>query len=171
MGRSFKPTESMIALYGTTPIQRAFCSVCASYAFVIDGKLQCCERPYAAPAKEDQLVRFSESERKRKKPPPWWKKKTIAEQRGRCFYCGRRFGTVLIRKNKETTLGVHWDHVEAWCFAHDNRLFNFVASCSLCNLFKSNKSFYSIESIRDYLMARWSVEEIEILYDPPSVEG
>lgn len=158
--------KAHVAIYGNTPIQRAYCDQCRQYAFVIDGDIQCCGRAYYEKVPED-VIRMSLAEQRRKYPPPWWKKKTIADQKGTCIYCGHRLGLVYLRHGKERTLGVHWDHFDAYSFSQNNSLYNYVAACSLCNLFKGNKSFYSIESARAYLLDRWRVDEIEILYDPP----
>ena len=46
-----------------------------------------------------------------------------------CFYCGKPL----------TKDDIHVDHFIPWSFLHDDQLWNFVLSCSKCNIRKSNK--------------------------------
>lgn len=71
-----------------------------------------------------------------------------------CFYCDREFGSVVWVK-RERTLRVHWDHVTPYVHTFDNREVNFVAACQICNGWKSDKVFDTIEEIRGYLQRKW----------------
>jgi hypothetical protein len=46
-----------------------------------------------------------------------------------CFYCGKQ-----VEYN-----GIHIDHFVPWSFIRNNKLWNFVISCSTCNLSKNDK--------------------------------
>lgn len=45
-----------------------------------------------------------------------------------CFYCGKKLGR-----------NIHVDHFIPWSFVKDDKMWNFVLSCSQCNIKKSNK--------------------------------
>jgi hypothetical protein len=47
----------------------------------------------------------------------------------KCFYCGKTVGYC----------DIHVDHFVPWSFIRNDRLWNFVVSCSKCNLSKSDK--------------------------------
>ena len=51
------------------------------------------------------------------------------EFENRCFYCGKKL----------TQSNVHVDHFIPWSFIKDDNLWNFVLSCSECNLRKNDK--------------------------------
>ena len=53
-------------------------------------------------------------------------------------------------------LTIEYDHIEPFSYGYNQRLENFVASCKLCNQWKSNKIFNSVEEIQDYLQSKWS---------------
>ena len=57
-----------------------------------------------------------------------------------CRYCGGEAEVV--------------DHVIPWSFRHDDSEENLVASCTLCNLFVSNKFFRSFNKKREYIIDR-----------------
>lgn len=49
-------------------------------------------------------------------------------EQNNCFYCG-----------KKLTGNVHVDHFIPWSFVHDDKVWNFVLSCSTCNIKKNNR--------------------------------
>lgn len=57
-------------------------------------------------------------------------------EQNNCFYCGNQLGKV-----------VHVDHFIPWSFVKDDKIWNFVLSCSRCNERKSNKIV-----VKDYLI-------------------
>ena len=148
-----KPVKSsQISMYGNTCIEKAYCSSCKKYAFVLDGELQCCDTPVETVP--TTLKRESE---------PWFKRIHLANadkdailsnQDYRCFYCERPIGSTLFRKGKAVRLKVEYDHVTPFVFNADNKLPNFVAACHICNGHKSSKIFSSVDEAKIYLINR-----------------
>lgn len=139
------------ALYGNIAIPRAYCSDCGSMAFVLDGKLACCDTR-VGPVKPTKIRRIIEPELVRRTPPVGIKKQILEAQNHSCFYCERRFGSHIIYKNKERVLALRWDHIVPWIFSQDNRPENFIAACQICNGVKLARMFDSVEDLRLYVL-------------------
>jgi CRISPR/Cas system Type II protein with McrA/HNH and RuvC-like nuclease domain len=142
------------ALYGTVAIRRGFCTHCKMWALVLDGKIQCCDRLFGEDTKRTK--RISEPGQARSKPKPETQLRILAEQGSVCLYCGRSFGSWVQRRNKPLQLRLEWDHICPWKYSQDNRQTNFVAACHLCNAFKSDRVFSSIEDVRDHVAQKWA---------------
>jgi len=86
-------SRTHMALYGDLAILRGYCSKCMTYAFIIEGKLACCDKPAPrAPEPTSKFKRMCDSVYRRKGPGKRWKDYILAIQNGDCFYCFRRFG-------------------------------------------------------------------------------
>lgn len=160
--------DSYVALYGAVAIQKSYCEQCQRYAFVIGGELVCCDREVEQEA--IQTKRESTPDGLRRLPPIWWRRKTLDEQDYRCFYCARLFHMVIARQGKGLVeLKVHWDHRIPFSLTQDNRVYNYVAACVLCNLFKSRKIFITAREARHFLEERWQREKFEIIHEPTAI--
>lgn len=143
-------------IYGSVTLQRAKCPDCKRYAIIIDGKLQCCDRP----VKPDEATfagykRESPGYYRRKLPPLKHRKAVLAAQRDRCFYCDRLLGSFFVTpRGKLSRLRVHWDHAVPYVWSANNSEANFVAACHQCNLWKGSRIFKSIEDARAYLFTK-----------------
>src|SRR6266478_4777936 len=107
-----------IALYGSTSIPRGYCSECEGYAFILDGKMACCDEP--VPNAPMRFRRMSDCPSGRRGPSKKWRDWIMLHQRGQCFYCGRQFGSKVYRAERTICLRVHWDHVNPYIYSLDN---------------------------------------------------
>ena len=144
--------ETVLSIYGNTAIKRGFCVDCDTYAFVLDDKLQCCDKPFKGEA--SKVKREVEPEYRRRVPRKAEQASILAEQDYRCIYCERAFGSQGIRRNKPVTLMVHWDHSIPYTYSANNKACNFVAACHVCNGLKSDLIFRDIDDARLYLKTR-----------------
>lgn len=127
------------------------CGRCESDAFVIDGKMACCDAVVDLPTKEVHH-RESESYKFRQKISPKDKKDLLKSQEGRCGYCLYLIGDTIENEKtgKRIKLEMHVDHFIPWSYLSTNKG-ELIASCQLCNLIKSNKVFDSLDSLRVFL--------------------
>lgn len=139
------------ALYGNIAIPRAYCSDCESMAFVLDGKMACCDKR-VGPVQPKKIKRVIEPELVRRIPTGADRNKILEAQNNSCFYCERRFGSRIIYKNKERILSLRWDHIVPWVFSQNNRPENFIAACQICNGVKLARMFDSVEDLRIYVL-------------------
>ncbi len=142
-----------IAIYGNTGIRRELCSRCRRYAFVVSGKMACCDLPVEEPPVESlPLKRMSAAPRMvRKRPSRDWQEAILKEQEEKCFYCNLPFESEVYRGNRAITLKLHWDHVNPYVYSLDNKDQNFVAACHVCNLIKHCFIFGSADEARIYI--------------------
>jgi 5-methylcytosine-specific restriction endonuclease McrA len=143
-----------IALYGNVSIGRSFCQSCRAYAFVLEGRLQCCGAE--AEFYPSHKVRVSQPDHRRRRLPASLRKLILESQDYRCLYCGQRFGSIVQMGSRVVVLSVRWDHVDPYCYSQNNTPSNLVAACQFCNAWKSGLSFQTIEEISDYVGAKWS---------------
>lgn len=111
------------------------------------------------------------SDRDRREPSKAIKAEILEQQKNCCFYCGRRFGSIVYddhpRMYREgnnvfiywrtvaIALRVHFDHVKPWIHSQDNSPDNFVAACHICNGMKGSESFADVEDARKVLKTLW----------------
>ena len=138
-----------LALYGNVALKRAYCEVCQTNAFVIGGKLQCCDRPYDT--KPEVIRRESQPAPKRRRPGLTEQRAILEAQDYSCIYCQQRFDSIRYRGKKPFKLRIHWDHSVPFAHTMNNRVENFVAACHVCNPLKSDKIFDSLDDARVYL--------------------
>ena len=141
--------HSYVGLYGQVAIQKEFCQSCRVFAFVLDGKLACCDQ--ASQQQPTRTKRETETEGVRRLPPLNERKAQLLEQDNRCFYCLYRFGSRVLKDKTPVILRLHWDHVVPFSYSQDNRTRNFVASCQICNAVKYNHVFQTVEEARIYV--------------------
>ena len=147
------------ALYGNVAVDRAFCPECQQEAFVVKGRMACCDLVVNKRlAKKKPIERMSQPERKRRQPTVEEKMAILSDQNHRCFWCNTPFSGVAVRIGRRSQKIVKllpcWDHVEPFEWSYNNSPLNFVAACSICNGIKSSKMFPSLEETRDHIMRR-----------------
>lgn len=104
----------------------------------------------------DRWKRESLPEAARRLPPKWQRDQQLDEQRGRCFYCDRAFGSFVQAPTGEVVrLVVHWDHVTPYAYSQNNHGWNFVAACHVCNGIKSDRIFETEDEARTFIQLRW----------------
>lgn len=141
-----------IAIFGNIKIPRAYCKECKCESFVLEGKFACCNKPFSE--KLTEYLRESIPPQFRRLPPLCLRKEQLAFQNHCCFYCERRIGFIVWRKDKHIKLKLHWDHFVPYSLTQDNRFNNFVASCHVCNGIKSNKIFMTTDEAKIYILER-----------------
>jgi 5-methylcytosine-specific restriction endonuclease McrA len=139
-----------IAQYGTVKLERAYCQYCQQFAIIIDDVLQCCDRP-CLEKPTNSFAMMSEAPIGRRGPSKLARKKILNEQDHRCFYCLKRFGSLMWRGARELRLRIEWDHSIPYSYSRSNREANFVAACQLCNRFKGSRLFSDVYEVRLYV--------------------
>ena len=71
---------------------------------------------------------------------------------GRCSYCDRSFGSLVLWKNRPRHITVHFDHLRPWAAGGSDRADNIVASCNLCNIIKGSQIFGSFAEAKLYVV-------------------
>lgn len=141
--------KHVIALYGSVSLERGYCSNCETTSIIKGGKFLCCDRLVEdVPTK---FERISEPFFKRKTPTKNEKIKILEEQEHRCFYCGVLFDSIRYRNGIPVTIKLEWDHKLPFIYSQNNDVYNFVASCSVCNGIKSSLLFQTVEEAQVYL--------------------
>lgn len=150
-----KGTLSMaqIALYGNVQMKRQYCSRCKRWALVIDNELQCCEGLSDSPV--DSVQRMTNPRCKRNELSAKDKRSILETQGNRCFYCSQPFGEMVWYKRRLVTLTAKYDHVSPFAYDQNNDKANMVAACQLCNGWKSDKIFRTIEEVRNYVRQKF----------------
>lgn len=81
------------------------------------------------------------------------------KQRGKCYWCGQKFGQALVAKRKDkkkvVILRPNYDHVIPFSYLQTNPIKNFVAACQFCNRWKHSKIFSSERVCHIYLLKKW----------------
>ena len=147
------------AVFGSKVLQRDFCKSCQSYAFVLDGKLNCCGTAIEFTA--TVAKRMSIAVARRTRPGKVLQREILERQGGRCLYCCKEFGSLYFRHGKMGRLRIHWDHMVPYAYINANDGANFAAACNLCNLFKSSLVFQTLDEARIYVKARAESKGVE----------
>ena len=149
------------AYYGNVRMDRIYCGECDCYTFILDDKKYCCDNPIETESQKPYKV-IIPPRVKRKTPTHIEKKDILNAQKGKCFYCGHGFGTVVWdnKKQKARILKINWDHFTPFAYGFNNKSTNFVASCNICNSLKSSKVFNTVEEARKYIIHRWAEKEM-----------
>ena len=133
---------------------RSSCPNCGEKIFTEDLNFKCNDCKHEFIGTIDSL-RIEANVLKRKTPKSSIKNKILMEQDHSCYWCSREFGTVYFRYNKISSLSPNWDHIIPYSYSLSNADDNFVASCSICNGFKSSHMFDSDRRCRAYIKKRW----------------
>jgi 5-methylcytosine-specific restriction endonuclease McrA len=142
-----------LGLYGNIGVVKARCLDCKTHAFVVGGKLACCDKLVeVAP----QIVkREACPEQERRLPALSERRAQLESQQHQCFYCERTFGSRVFRGTRGTTLQINWDHVIPYAYSQNNATLNFVAACHICNGLKSSHLFPTLDAAREFLNSKW----------------
>jgi 5-methylcytosine-specific restriction endonuclease McrA len=157
-------TKVHIAMYGKIPLNRAFCRTCRRFAFVLEGRIQCCNAQVEA-GEASSVRRMSDVPSGRKIPRREDAKMILEEQEGRCLYCSRKFGSYVKRRNRVIRLKLNWDHVIPYVYSLDNRARNFVAACHICNSIKRDKIFQTVDEVKIYVQEKIKAKGYEDLFE------
>lgn len=144
------------ALYGNVAVLKAFCPKCGDYAFVLDGKLACCDLRLDEIPDAEKVKRETLGAPKRKRLPKKVRESILKRQGHRCIYCGVSFDDFYMRKRtgKIHKYKIHFDHFVSWNYSRNNHKDNFVAACNVCNLIKGDKYFPTMEETRKYILSK-----------------
>ncbi len=143
-----------MAIFGRVVMLRDFCEGCQRTAFVLDGKLACCDTP----AKLNQAITSLKREAVTldiRRLNKYQKEYILDRQEHRCFYCNKMFGSLCTYRGKLIKITRHFDHIIPVAYQTDNSTPNVVAACSKCNMWKSSRIFSSIEEAKTFLLEQW----------------
>ena len=144
------------AIYESVALLKHYCPNCKINAFVINGILQCCGLALKNIPEHEKEKRYSETEKKRSYIPIKIKQEILAYQENKCIYCEHKFNDIIWhpRRKKYIHLRIHFDHFVCWNYSGNNRPYNLVASCHVCNQIKHDKYFPDIPSAREFILKR-----------------
>lgn len=146
-----------IGLYGNVALERALCPICCETAFVIDGEYTCCRLKVKSAA--THYKRMTNPEAKRMLPTAKERAELLEQFQHSCAYCDRAFGAWVHRKGKIRRLSLAWDHQVPYSYSQNNEAHNFLPACNVCNGYKSDKIFTTVEEVRVYVALRWQIDE------------
>jgi hypothetical protein len=140
---------------GSVVMHRGICSMCGDECFIVgDGKSSCC-RSHA-----DIIigyVRKLSTSTRRKVPPIAKQEEILASQENRCYWCNREFGAYVMKRSSDRAYKLRpvWDHYIPYSYTGASLPNDFVASCRVCNSFKSAKLPLDEELLRAIIDRRW----------------
>jgi len=147
-----QPLPDHIAQYGGAKVIRSWCPECKVYSFVQDKQRGCCRAEYDPnPVQYERMTiggprqRLSTAERNA----------ILYSQDNRCFYCDKRFGSIVYLNYRRFVLTINWDHVVPYSYSADSTVRNIVAACRFCNSWKSNMMFSSVDDVRIFVHGKW----------------
>ena len=149
--------RASLALYGNVKMIRGYCERCKSTAFVLDGKMACCN--ISTQQKPKKIERMIPTSQFRKKPSKRLQEILLEKFNWSCAYCERLFGSYTSYKGREKKVKLHWDHRIPWKYDQNNNDENFLTSCSSCNLWKHSKIFADLDEVKLYVHQKW--EEVQ----------
>lgn len=143
--------KAHLAQYGRIILKRMECPDCKRFAFILDGRMACCDLEVST--EFTRKKRMSDSPEHRAHPLLSRKvRKAILESQGhRCLYCDRKFGAHVYRKGHLIRLRLQWDHLVPFVYSRDNSFGNYGASCQVCNQIKSCFVFHTLEEARVFI--------------------
>lgn len=89
---------------------------------------------------------------------PSQKWEAIIYQGGRCFWCRQVYGDSVWIGSKQVYLYPVGDHALPYSFLGRTKPENLIICCQVCNRWKSDICFDTINEIRDFLLKRWQRE-------------
>jgi hypothetical protein len=143
--------------YGSTQLLKATCPNCGVTAFIIDSIIQCdCNYRIKRPPTKVIDKRETTTEVKRSLIPMTVKRTILENQGNRCIYCDNILDGFVwnTKRNRYTKNQIHFDHFLAWSYSGDNHDYNILASCHICNMYKSSKYFPTVKDAREYILKR-----------------
>lgn len=163
--RKINDRKKNVSIYGNVALIRGYCQDCKTTCIILDNIKQCCEGAtrnvniYNLPVK-----RVVEPEFCRKRLLKSERDAIIREQNFRCIYCDKYFGSIYEKKGKDGVhkTRIHFDHFIPFIHSANNKKYNIVASCNICNGLKSDKMFNNIDEVRIYVLQR--IEEKGIIF-------
>ena len=150
-----KAMPSHVAIFGNVALERQFCKDCQCLTLVVQHTLSCCGND-AASVKPAYYKRESQPEQSRRIPSPAAKQACLIRQDNKCLYCNRTFGSHTTYNKQLVVIGVEWDHFIPYALLQDNTTTNYVAACQICNGFKGDRCFQTVEEAQIYLQAQWA---------------
>jgi len=141
--------------YGSQVMLKAYCKECEMDAFIVDGKLQCCDKKIEIPP-EVKLSREFDGSQKRHQISRKIKNQILKKQENKCIYCKCDLdGWIFNKKRQEyTPVKIHYDHFISWNYSRNDQENNLVAACHVCNFIKSDLYFRDFVSTRDHILKK-----------------
>lgn len=154
MDKKDKKVEKCI--YGGVILFRMACPGCGDYNFMVQNNVVCnsCGHIYSLDVEKQKKIRQEVHGLKRRQLSKYALNKLIEKQNGKCYWCGRYFGTKIIYHDKIKTIRAIGDHHDPFVSSRNSTKENFVASCQLCNSFKSDRAGDD-DTIRKFVESRW----------------
>lgn len=140
---------------GKIALFREICPFCQEYNLSGNPAFICtsCDAKYTGTI---DLTERILSNNKRKSLTSRQSEKIAQKQQNHCFWCDRQFGSLIIKNHKTIQLKIHLDHVQPYSYTKTNNQDNLIASCQICNQWKSNKIFDNVDTCKEYLTGKWN---------------
>lgn len=143
-------------IIGKVMLYREKCPICGEWCLSGNKKKFECYCGIFTPNTDVDVQKIILAPLKRKQHGPKIKRAILDRQDGKCFWCNRKFGSLIYKNNKIIKLTMCLDHLIPYSYCCHNGKSNLVGSCNICNLFKNSKMFDSEQECRDYLISRWA---------------
>lgn len=90
----------------------------------------------------------------------------VSRQNHCCAYCLLPFGTIVSKRGNVIIQRPEVDHFIPWAILESTEASNGIAACNICNNYKSDKVFNSIEEARRYILERRVERKVLVDYIP-----
>lgn len=141
-------------IYGDTILYEGFCDFCEDKFLCGNKNMTCDCGNEIINIQIKEVIQICGS--KRKNIAQKIKNKIKLKQHNLCYWCGREFGTPVLKKYKLIKLRMHIDHILPISYLPLNDIDNLVGSCNICNIFKSSKIFKTETECKNYLLEKWN---------------
>lgn len=92
--------------------------------------------------------------------------RAVAKQEHNCAYCALPFGTVVSYRGRQRVQKPEGDHIIPWAYSGDSLESNLVASCDICNHFKSSHVFADKETAWRHIARRRNESHVLVEFVP-----
>lgn len=118
------------------------------------GEKLCCGEKYSGHPEKYKVI-VGKGLGRGRRPSVKTQKELLEKYNYSCCYCERRFGTVVQIEDKFRQIKLVWDHFLPFSYAYNNQDSNFLPSCFICNVWKRNGIFQTIDEVKIYVRNKW----------------
>ena len=86
----------------------------------------------------------------------------IQDERLTCSYCDTKIGAIVRTHGKIVVLRLNFDHFIPRSRGGSDEPENIIISCHICNAFKRDKVFRSLNEARQYLTMKWTEKKVRL---------
>lgn len=147
--------KSHIAIYGKLRVKRTYCNNCHCRT-IVTRKMEklCCGGIYNESPEEYKVI-VGKGLGRRRRPSVKTQKELLEKYNYSCCYCERRFDTFIKMDGSFKKIKLAWDHFLPFSYAYNHQDSNFLPACSICNAWKRNGIYQTIDEVKLYVNDKW----------------